>query len=80
MLILSKSHVALSTALKPIQENAQALEIGVVSYGETLDVFNQTTGRDIRYLTPLVFALIALTLLWVFRLTRPWELGLVLLL
>jgi hydrophobe/amphiphile efflux-3 (HAE3) family protein len=67
-------------ALKPIQENAQALEIGVVSYGETLDVFNQTTGRDIRYLTPLVFALIALTLLWVFRLTRPWELGLVLLL
>jgi hydrophobe/amphiphile efflux-3 (HAE3) family protein len=67
-------------ALKPIQENAQALEIGVVSYGETLDVFNQTTGRDIRYLTPLVFALVALTLLWVFRLTRPWELGLVLLL
>jgi hypothetical protein len=80
MLILSKSRAALSTALKPIQENAQALEIGVVSYGETLDVFNQTTGRDIRYLTPLVFALIALTLLWVFRLTRPWELGLVLLL
>lgn len=67
-------------ALKPIHQNAQALEIGVVSYGETLDVFNQTTGRDIRYLTPLVFALIALTLLWVFRLTRPWELGLVLLL
>jgi len=67
-------------ALKPIQQNAQALEIGLVSYGETLDVFNQTTGRDIRYLTPLVFTLIAFTLLWVFRLTRPWELGLVLLL
>ncbi len=67
-------------ALKSIQQNAVALEIGLVSYGETLDVFNQTTGRDIRYLTPLVFALIALTLLWVFRLTRPWELGLVLLL
>jgi hydrophobe/amphiphile efflux-3 (HAE3) family protein len=77
--IIEVSRRALA-ALKPIQENAQALEIGLVSYGETLDVFNQTTGRDIRRLTPVVFALVALTLLWVFRLTRPWELGLVLLL
>ncbi|MCX8102936.1 MAG: MMPL family transporter [Candidatus Bipolaricaulota bacterium] len=74
--IIAVSRQALA-ALKPIQERAVALEIGLVSYGETLDVFNRVTQRDIRYLTPLVFALIALTLLWVFRLTRPWELGLV---
>jgi len=77
--IVEVSRQALA-ALAPIQKSAQALEIGLVSYGETLDIFNQTTGRDIRYLTPLVFALIAVTLSWVFRLTRPWELGLVLLL
>lgn len=77
--IIAVSRHALE-ALKPIQERAVALEIGLVSYGETLDVFNQVTQRDIRYVTPLVFALIALTLLWVFRLTRPWELGLVFLL
>nr|BAL53770.1 hypothetical conserved protein [uncultured Acetothermia bacterium]BAL59468.1 hypothetical conserved protein [Candidatus Acetothermum autotrophicum] len=74
--IIEVSRKALA-AIKPVQERAVALEIGLVSYGETLDVFNQTTQRDIRYLTPLVFALIALTLLWVFRLTRPWELVLV---
>jgi hydrophobe/amphiphile efflux-3 (HAE3) family protein len=77
--IIAVSRQALA-AIKPIQESAVALEIGLVSYGETLDIFNQTTQRDIRYLTPLVFAVIALTLLWVFRLTRPWELGLVFLL
>lgn len=77
--IVAVSRQALA-AIRPIQESAVALEIGLVSYGETLDIFNQTTQRDIRYLTPLVFALIALTLVWVFRLTRPWELGLVLLL
>lgn len=77
--IIAVSRQALA-AIKPIQESAVALEIGPVSYGETLDIFNQTTQRDIRYLTPLVFAVIALTLLWVFRLTRPWELGLVFLL
>ncbi len=69
-----------SAALEPIRHTAVALEIGLVSYGETLDIFNQTTQRDIRYLTPLVFALIALTLVWVFRLTRLWELALVVLL
>lgn len=74
--IITVSRQALE-ALRPIQERAIALEIGLVSYGETLDVFNQVTQRDIRYLTPLVFAVIALTLLWVFRLTRLWELGLV---
>lgn len=77
--IIAVSRQALA-AIKPIQESAVALEIGLVSYGETLDIFNQTTQRDIRYLTPLVFAVIALTLLWVFRLARPWELGLVFLL
>lgn len=77
--IIAVSRHALA-ALKPIQERAVALEIGLVSYGETLDVFNQVTQRDIRYVTPLVFAVIALTLLWVFRLTRPWELGSVFLL
>ncbi len=77
--IIAVSRQALA-ALQPIQESAVALEIGLVSYGETLDIFNQTTARDIRSLTPIVFALIALTLVWVFRLTRPWELGLVLLL
>lgn len=69
-----------SAALEPIRKDSVALEIGLVSYGETLDIFNQTTQRDLRYLTPLVFTVIALTLLWVFRLTRLWELGLVLLL
>jgi predicted RND superfamily exporter protein len=77
--IIAVSRQALA-ALEPIRKRAAALEIGLISYGETLDIFNQTTQRDIRYLTPLVFALIALTLVWVFRLTRPWELGLVLVL
>jgi hydrophobe/amphiphile efflux-3 (HAE3) family protein len=77
--IIAVSRSALA-AIRPIQAMAVALEIGLVSYGETLDIFNQTTARDIRSLTPIVFALIALTLVWVFRLTRPWELGLVLLL
>lgn len=77
--IIAVSRQALA-AIKPIQERAVALEIGLVSYGETLDVFNRVTQRDIRYLTPVVFTVIALTLVWVFRLTRPWELGLVLLL
>ncbi len=77
--IIAVSRRALA-AIRPIQERAVALDIGLVSYGETLDIFNQTTQRDIRYLTPLVFTVIALTLLWVFRLTRPWELGLVFLL
>lgn len=77
--IITVSRHALA-AIKPIQKNTVALEIGPVSYGETLDIFNQTTQRDIRYLTPLVFALTALTLLWVFRLTRLWELGLAFLL
>ncbi len=74
--IIGVSRQALA-AIRPISRSAVALDIGVVSYGETLDIFNQTTGRDIRYLSPIVFALIALTLLWAFRLTRPWELGLV---
>lgn len=74
--IIGVSRQALA-AIGPISRSAVALDIGVVSYGETLDIFNQTTGRDIRYLSPIVFALIALTLLWAFRLTRPWELGLV---
>ncbi len=74
--IVAVSRQALA-AVKPIQARAVALEIGLVSYGETLAIFNETTQRDLRYLTPLVFTVIALTLLWVFRLTRPWELGLV---
>jgi len=77
--IVDVSRQALS-ALAPIQKSAVALEIGPVSYGETLDVFNKTTQRDIRRLTPIVFALVALTLAWVFRLTRPRELALLFLL
>lgn len=77
--IIGVSRRALA-ALEPIQKNAVALEIGPLSYGETLDVFNQTTQRDIRHLTPIVVAFVALTLAWVFRLTRPGELALVLLL
>ncbi|MDW8328732.1 MAG: MMPL family transporter, partial [Candidatus Bipolaricaulota bacterium] len=63
-------------ALAPVQERALALEIGPVSYGETLDVFNRTTQRDLRWLTPLVFVFIVVTLAWAFRLTRPRDLGL----
>lgn len=63
--------------LVPIKQRALALEIGLASYGETLDVFQQTTQRDIRRLTPIVLVLVALTLAWVFRLTRPGDLTLV---
>ncbi len=64
--------------LAPLTQRAVALEIGLASYGETLGVFQQTTQRDIRRLTPIVLVLVALTLAWVFRLTRPGDLALVL--
>lgn len=64
-------------ALGPLQERAVALEIGPVSYGETLDVFNRTTQHDLRWLTPLVFVFIVATLAWAFRLTRPRDLILI---
>ncbi len=63
-------------ALAPLQQSAIALEIGPVSYGETLDVFNRTTQHDIRWLTPFVFVFIVVTLAWAFRLTRPRDLAL----
>lgn len=65
-----------NAALAPVQQSAIALEIGPVSYGETLDVFNRTTQHDIRWLTPLVFVFIVVTLAWAFRLTRPRDLAL----
>jgi len=64
--------------LAPLSQRAVALEISLASYGETLGVFQQTTQRDIRRLTPIVLVLVALTLAWVFRLTRPGDLALVL--
>ena len=62
-------------ALAPIQQSAKATEIAVLSYGGTLRVFNQITRTDLRKLTPAVFALIVLVLIWIFRLTRAGELG-----
>jgi predicted RND superfamily exporter protein len=62
-------------ALAPIQQSAKAADIAVLSYGGTLRVFNQITRNDLRRLTPAVFALIVLVLIWIFRLTRAGELG-----
>ena len=63
--------------LAPLQRSAVALDIGPVSYGETLGVFNRTTQRDIRRLTPIVVVFVTLTLAWVFRLTRPGDVALI---
>jgi predicted RND superfamily exporter protein len=62
-------------ALAPLLRQAIATEIKVVSYGGTLNLFNSITLRDLRLLTPAVAALIIVVLVWVFRLTRPRELG-----
>jgi predicted RND superfamily exporter protein len=62
-------------ALAPIQQSAEALRIEAASYGGTLDVFNAVTRSDLRRVTPVVTALIVLVLVWIFRLTRPRELG-----
>ncbi|MCI2431165.1 MMPL family transporter [Candidatus Acetothermia bacterium] len=67
----------MNAALAPLRERAVALEIGPVSYGETLDVFNRATQHDLRWLTPFVFAFIVATLAWAFRLTRPRDLVLI---
>ncbi|GEM_PF-801449 len=65
---------ALQEVLGSIQREAQALRIDVLSYGQTLNVFQDLTRRDLQRLLPAVAALVVGVLLWVFRLTRRREL------
>lgn len=60
-------------ALAPLRSEAIATTFDLVSYGGTLDLFNTITSEDISNLIPIVFAMIVLVMIWVFRRTRTRE-------
>ncbi len=52
---------------------ASATQIELMSYGNALNTFNDTTQQDLQLIIPLMATLMALVLLWTFRLkNRAW--------
>lgn len=69
---------AASVALAPLQQRATATDMGLMSYGTALGIFNSTTQRDLRLFAPLTIGLVALLLIWLFGYRRWTNLYLVL--
>jgi predicted RND superfamily exporter protein len=68
---------AASLALTPLQEEAKATDISLMSYGTALGIFNRTTQYDLRLFAPLTIGLVTLWLIWLFGYRRWTNLYLV---
>ncbi len=55
-----------------------SLELGFLSYGSSIDVFNRITGQDVRLFSPFTAIIVALVLIWLFRIRKRWDLALIL--
>lgn len=67
---------AASVALAPLQQQATATNVDLMSYGTALGVFNRITYRDLRLFAPLTIGLVGLLLIWLFRYRRSHQLTL----
>ncbi len=65
---------AVEEALREVQEEHDALEIGLLSYGSAIRVFNEVTRKDIRLFAPFTALIGVLILIWLFRVRRSREL------
>jgi len=63
-------------ALRRVQQDV--LEIGLLSYGSSIDIFNKVTKRDIRLFAPFTAIIGALILIWLFRIRERQALLLIL--
>lgn len=68
---------AASAALAPLQPRATATDMGLMSYGTALGIFNRTTQYDLRLFAPLTVGLVTLLLIWLFGYRRWTDLYLV---
>ncbi len=56
----------------------EALDVGFLSYGGSIDVFNRITQRDVRLFAPFTAIIAGLVLIWIFRIRERRELLLIL--
>ena len=55
-----------------------ALDVGLLSYGRSIDVFNRITKRDIRIFGPFTAIIGSFVLIWIFRIRERRDLALIL--
>jgi predicted RND superfamily exporter protein len=69
---------ATDATLAPLQQQATATDMSLMTYGTALDTFNQITYRDLELFAPFTLGLVSLLLLWLFGRRRGINLCLIL--